>query len=715
MSDIHPQDGGDYSYEDDPPDLPEEGVKKTATNSSQIIIPTLTELTFLMDIKPNPSTIEAKVKTLLTALLKGTPEFHLTQELIWPFHKDSNLKPISAMKITQCSAIQQYFHFTASTKSIHGKLRIGFPTHTDLGKLKQIGSPLRGNLIQLKCSWNTTTLESLDVTTPVFLYGIPTRGTDLKELTQDFASACEIDLNEDNIFLQASQLTRSKKTAWVIFLKCATASAQRIVDSIAANLPLAQENLAPHILTSRVKAMVLLSKYHNELEPDDILFAIEEQSNLLNELHEVTFTDCDSVDKPFILNRRQVTLRTIIHDFKRGTLSIVHNIRQETTTTISITILKEHQAILMAKFQSIMEHLQSKGMLLSLTGHLEIPQLKAKTITGAYYNKSARKSQQIIGEKNSSNNTSYNSKKYNVSAESGSATTRLSDMLSENLFMGDEDQKPPQTTFLPHTSTWAINNNFSQAANENQLLTSIEERTYEHQEKLQELELSINSNSNQFKGVLDDLQQKLLELQDIIITNREELLEQQQHLAERLDSHRHYTVTGIEELNNGATMAEAQINSIRAELANQTQQVHNSIADFYKEARLFQQAIYNGVTNQVEGILRTWSLLNTPTKQRTKSSILKRPKQDVAQPRVLNFTFIPPEGSNEGENQTAAQPQALNLTFILPEGSNDGENQTRTNSPPRRTETPHIDPMDLQRDDGEDPNESRSEGAQRNI
>ena len=282
MSDTHPPDGGIYAFEDGPPDTPGEGARKTAKNSPQINIPVLTELTFALETKLNPSTIEAKAKSLLAALLKGTPEFYLSQELIWPFHKDSNLPPISAMKITQCTAIQQYFHFAVNPKSIHGKLRICLPPGVDIQKLKHTGTPLRGNLTQLKCAWNITTLESLDTTTPIFLYGIPTWGIDYKELTQDFASACQIDLNRDNIFLLASQITRSKKTDWVIFLKCATTSAQRIVDSIAANLPLAQEKLAPHRLSSRIKAMVLLSKYYHELVPDDIILAIEEQSICLN-------------------------------------------------------------------------------------------------------------------------------------------------------------------------------------------------------------------------------------------------------------------------------------------------------------------------------------------------------------------------------------------------------------------------------------------------
>jgi hypothetical protein len=403
MSDTHPQDGGDYSYQDDPSDPPEEGARKTATNSSQIIIPTLTELTFVMETKPNANTIEAKVKTLLTALLKDIPEFHLTQGLIWPFKKDSKLPPISALKINQCSSIQQYFHFIVNPKSIHGKLRIGLPTNTDLGKLKQTGSPLRGNLTQLKCSWNTTTLESLEVTTPIFLYGIPTYGIDLKELTQDFASVCKIDLNQDNIFLQPSQLTRSKTSTWVIFLKCAITSAQRIVDSIALNLPLAQGTLAPHRLTSRVKAMVLISKYHPELAPEDIVLAMEEQSKLLKEVQDVTFTDCDSVDKPFILNNKQVTLRMVIHELKRKAHTLVHNIRQDTPNTITITIVKEkeHQEIFIDKINNLMKHLKDKGILHTLTGYPDIPQCtKAKTEVRDYYNKAIRQTQQIGGTTN---------------------------------------------------------------------------------------------------------------------------------------------------------------------------------------------------------------------------------------------------------------------------------------------------------------------------
>jgi hypothetical protein len=697
MFNTHPQDGGNYAYDDGPPDTPEERARKTAANSPQIIIPLLTELTFVIDTKLNPSTIEAKVKALLTALLKDTPEFHLTQGLIWPFHKDSNLPPISATKINQCTAILQYFHCTVNPKSIHGKLRIRLPTGVDLPNLKKTGTPLRGNLAQLKCSWNITTLESLDTTTPIFLYGIPTWGIDLKELTQDFASACQIDLNQDNIFLLASQLTRAKKTEWVIFLKCATSSAQRIVDSIAANLPLAQQNLASHRKSSRIKAMVLLPKYHPELVPEDILLAIEEQSNLLKELHEVTYTDCDSVDTPFILNQRQVTLREVIHDFKRETFPLVHNIRQETANSISISIVKEHQAIFMAQLDGIMNHLKGKGMLWSLTGHTEIPQLAAKTSTRAYYNKSAGQRLQIIEESNSNNNN-HNSKNHYSPVER--LASSLSDTL-EDLYMG-EKHRAPQDTFLPHSATWATNN-ISQAMSENQS-TGIEDRIDQQQEKIQELELSINAITNQFNGVIEELQLKVFQLRSTIITNRTEHLEQQQQFAEqfagRLDAHRHYTVTEIERINNETRTAEVQTSLIKVELADQTHQLHTRIDNFFTEARRFQQAINDGVTSQVEVTLRHWSRLNTPTKQRTQSSLLKRLKRDSAQPRALTFQFIPPDGSIERAH-------------------------IRTDSPPRRMEQGTADQqtsdtMNIhetkwtsQRDDGDkEPNsEARSDSA----
>ena len=365
----------DLLREEEPLDKPVKGGVETVENTA-FSSPTLTDLKFITDKLPNSSNIEEKLVKDIKDIFQSVVEFKGHPQLLWPFDQESALPPIPFTDLNKRN-VSSYYHYEASHNQIQGKLRISIPPITNMGKLKMTGSPLLTTLAKHRAYWFITTLETTDNASPLFIYGIPTKGVEIKELTNDIAKYCNLDTTKTPFFLKVSNYTYKKVTTSVIQLQCQLSSAQHILDNIAKHLPSIQAQMTSSTKTiSRIKCMVLEHRFHKCIDLEVKRQALLEQKALMDNLDKLNFMGFTNIDTPFPTVQGHKTVREILYHLKRDGRVIVHNIQiHPTIDKIAIWTTKDNddKVYLQNILKKLFDSLEANGDLLQETGSNQRP------------------------------------------------------------------------------------------------------------------------------------------------------------------------------------------------------------------------------------------------------------------------------------------------------------------------------------------------------
>jgi hypothetical protein len=163
----------------------EEGIKRTVRNSTFTIKTVTTRITFITTTNLSRKIIIKSINELIKTA------FGPNKASIYPLDRAGDQTPIEVLKK---ETPDKYSTHTASSSNHRTTaiLRIGIPATVTYPQWKRATDGLIPLLTTKAMYWEEAHLESISIWAPLFLYGVPTTGIDIKTLQQMLIDQCDI-------------------------------------------------------------------------------------------------------------------------------------------------------------------------------------------------------------------------------------------------------------------------------------------------------------------------------------------------------------------------------------------------------------------------------------------------------------------------------------------------------------------------------------------
>ena len=267
-----------------------------------------------------------------------------------------------------------FVHKTTRTHIV-GLLKIRLPVDLSFTQWKRDNGSLLQHMQINKIYWTTTSLNSLDTRTPIFLYDIPSTGIDLQQLHHQITVQCTI---ECPFALRASIVTEQPVTAPCIVVECDATDVQKVTTKMFMGLikPICNKLWTSHPI-SRAKPMTLSAgvPFYPTCTKICRLEALTRQRELMAKQIRFAFINVANIDTPFDFNNEKLTLRDIIYDKLqvKGTRP-VHGIVETAQGRILISMDKTKATDTLAKLELLFTTMGQMGPLLQdITGYADRP------------------------------------------------------------------------------------------------------------------------------------------------------------------------------------------------------------------------------------------------------------------------------------------------------------------------------------------------------
>jgi hypothetical protein len=330
---------------DGPTDIQEKG-------GTELVPPSTKSVRTRITINPTKEPGRDPVLKTINDLIKTA--FGPKMAVIHPLDMASGKTPVKILK--QDSSLLVYFTYTQSpfNNRITGVLGISIPSSLTFSKWKRMTPGLLTYMTSKQIYWEESHLESTEIRTPLFLYGVPTRGINLSELKMMLQSHCKI---EKQFSLKIRDIKEKGVSASCIIVECDQADIQFITEQMFLGIirnPIAQDDLIAHPI-SRITPITLASgqPFYSTCTKLTRVSALTAQNELNRGLVRIAYTNISSIDNPFLFRGHQQTLRNLIYNLTINGDKTVHGIVKTAPGRILIAMRANSKIETITKIEKI--------------------------------------------------------------------------------------------------------------------------------------------------------------------------------------------------------------------------------------------------------------------------------------------------------------------------------------------------------------------------
>jgi len=335
-----------------PADSGVEEMTVPAAETPEILI---TKIQFILNKAPNNDSVPKMLQSLMKVA------FPNGEAAIYPLDTSIDYPAITAGQVNK-SSLEKYFDAWSHSKGLNVTLRVSIPN--SLSKFKRANKELWKYLQDKSIFWHEDALAyAKEQSTPVFLYGVPTDGLNLKELALQIASQCGL---EGTPFkLHAGNASWKETKSRVILVTCAKQDEKKVTNHIF-------DGLTKSVLKDetwraspfpRIKPMTTRPIANHRLcKVTGIINALNDQAENIKTGMKVSYTQLGGLDMDIKQpNGDAVSLRKVFYSLSKDGKQTVYNIYRTGPGRVIFMINKHHIQDFTQKLELIFDSLQSQG------------------------------------------------------------------------------------------------------------------------------------------------------------------------------------------------------------------------------------------------------------------------------------------------------------------------------------------------------------------
>lgn len=270
----------------------------------------------------------------------------------------------SIQQLNDDKSLSQFYDYKTTPTHVSGLLKFCIPSNQSFRSWRIAQPHLITYMKEQKIVWTSTTIDSIDTRSPLFIYNIPTTGIDIQCFQEMLVAQCNI---QCPIALRVRDIAEQQTKAPCILVECDKADVYHVTTSIflGLNSPMKQDAYYAHPI-SRAKPMTLsagVSVYPTSTKECRIA-ALTRQRTLMNNQVRLAFVNVQSIDQPLLFNNESLLLRSIIFD--RLTIEgqkTIHGIVFTTPNRILISMDRIRQPETLKKLEDLFSYLSQLGQL----------------------------------------------------------------------------------------------------------------------------------------------------------------------------------------------------------------------------------------------------------------------------------------------------------------------------------------------------------------
>lgn len=328
----------------------------------------ITKIQFLLTKAPSNDSIPKMLQNLMKAA------FPNGEAAIYPLVSNPDHPAITADQINKHS-LGKYFDAWSHSKGLDVTMRVTLPV--SLTKFKRTHKDLWKYLQDKSIFWHEDALAyAKEQSTPVFLYGVPTDGLNLKELALQLANQCNLEGIPFRLHVGNGAWKDAKSR--VILVTCAKRDEKTVTHCLfdGLNRPIKDEawRASPF---PRVKPMTTRPIANHRLcKVTGIINALNDQAEIIKNCMKVSYTQLGGLDTVIKQpNGDAASLRKVFYTLSKEGKQTVFNIYRTGPGRVIFMINKHHIHDFTQKLERIFDSLQEQGYssFETITGYQDRP------------------------------------------------------------------------------------------------------------------------------------------------------------------------------------------------------------------------------------------------------------------------------------------------------------------------------------------------------